>query len=107
MAAAYSALRSVPNMVGSSVDTEHATPAATRSGSGCSARAATAPVRTLGDWANVEHHATVGEFAQQARIVDGANPVPDPVGAESIKSAADRHRTSDFTGVRNRAQAAV
>ena len=37
-------------------------------------------------------------------ILDGADPVPDPLGAERVERAADRRRAGDLAGVRHRGE---
>src|SRR4051812_6349058 len=56
------------------------------------------------DRADVEDDATVRELGDERGIVDGANPVPDPVGTERVERTAHRRGACDLARVRNRGQ---
>src|SRR5581483_1102816 len=62
------------------------------------------PRTDVADEAGVEDDAAVGELAQDALVLDRADPVPEPVGAEVVERAADRLRPDDLARVRDRAQ---
>ena len=54
--------------------------------------------------ADVEDGAAAGELRDEAGILDCADPVPDPVGAERLERAAHRLGAGCLAGVRDRAE---
>ena len=57
--------------------------------------------------ADIKHDATVGQFSQQARILDRPDAVPDPVRTHDVDRGPDRVWTLAFARVRHRAETAV
>ena len=54
------------------------------------------------DRADVEHGPAACELPHEAEILDGADPVPQPVGAERFECASDRRRAGDLAGMGHR-----
>ena len=55
--------------------------------------------------ADVEDGAAAGELRDEAGVLDRADPVAQPVGAERLERAAHRRGAGDLAGVRHRAEA--
>ena len=84
------------------MEIEQGTPAATRCGRGCSSSEATALVRRFEIGQTSRTIGAIRELADERGILDGADAVPDPLGAERLERAADRRRPGDLAGVRHR-----
>ena len=95
------------NIAGSSVEIEQRTPAATSRGSGCSASDGDGARAEVRERAHVEHDAAAGELAHQPGVLDGADAVAQPVGAERLERAAHGRRAGDLARMRHRAEAAA
>ncbi len=106
-AASYSAVRSVSNIGGSSVEREQRTPAATSSGRGCSASEGTTATRTFDTGQTSSTVPRSLSSWTRSGVLDGADAVAQPVGLEEMDSVPDRVRRAQLAGVRHGAEAAV
>ena len=62
-------------------------------------------MRRFGERAHVEDGAAAGELADEAGVVDGADAVADPVGAEALERGAHGFCAGQLAGVRHRSDA--
>ena len=54
------------------------------------------------DRADVEDELAVAQLVDERRVLDRADPVAQPVGAERVERAADRRRARDLAGMWHR-----
>jgi len=71
-------LRSVPNIAGSSVDTEQVTPRRDQRRQRVLRQRGDRACAQVGYRADVEHDAELGQLGDQIRVLDGPDAVPDP-----------------------------
>ena len=63
------------------------------------------PGAEVREWADVEDDAAICELGDEAGVLDGPDPVPEPVCAQSLERAAHRGRTGHLSRMGHRRQA--